>query len=140
MATLQHRHGMVYLEQDGDSISSGEFLAESTDGSNPPPTQHIQPPSIIRGRTVGARRQRPSIDSSSRCSSRGADTEESYDDVYSSSGEDSYHSECDDIAQYWDPYCKIFRVAWSIACGSSIPACVFSELNCCVVYVGSGWF
>ena len=108
MAALQHRHGMVYLEQDGDSISSGEFLAESTDAPPPPSQQiHIQPPSIIRGRTVGARSHRPSMDgSSSRCSSRGADTEDSYEDVYSSSGEDSYHSECDDIAEYWDPYCK----------------------------------
>ena len=104
MAALQHRpHGMVYLENDGDS-SSGEFLDESPDAHAHP----IQPPSIIRGRTVGAQSHRPSVGgSSSRCSSRGADTEDSYEDVYSSSGEDSYHSECDDIAEYWDPYCEL---------------------------------
>ncbi len=120
MAALQHRHGMVYLENDGDSISSGEFLAESTDVHPPPPQHHIQPPSIIRGRAmVGP--QRPSVGgSSSRCSSRGADTEDSYEDVYSSSGEDSYHSECDDIAQYWDPYCKRNAILDKHVCNSSI--------------------
>ena len=124
MATLQHqhRHGMVYIEEnDGDS-SSSEFLAESTDHLAPslhqPPS--IQPPSIIRGRVV--RGQRPSMDgSSSRCSSRGAETEDSYDDIYSSSGEDSYHSECDDIAEYWDPYCE----TW---CGGELERVLSTQL------------
>lgn len=78
---------MVYHE---DS-SSGEFQE-----SYQQPHQH--------GRQPHHRPLASGSGSSSRCS---ADTENSYEDVYSSSSEDEdYHSDCDDLAEYWDPYCE----------------------------------
>lgn len=83
LSSLPHRHGMIYQEQ--DDTSSGEFPAGGALGST-----------------------RPSSDTSSPAQrSRTAGSEDSYEEIYtSSSEEESYHSDCDDIAEYWDPYCK----------------------------------
>lgn len=87
LSSLQNRHGMVYLNDDS---SSGEGFAEADHNHS----------------AVAAVVTLPCVEqASSRSSSRGGESEASYEDVYSSS-DDSYHSDCDDIAEYWDPYCK----------------------------------
>lgn len=93
-----HRHGTVYHEQD-ESSSSGEFLAGGAGGTVRPPSSDLPP----------------------RC--RTADSEDSYEEIYSSSAseEESYHSECDDIAEYWDPYCKPgAREGWDYGCTGNV--------------------
>lgn len=80
--TSQNRRGMVYL----DDSSSGEFAPATSgqqNGTDDCPANH-----------------------SPRNDTTTADSEDSYDEIYSSSDEDSYHSDCDDIAEYWDPYCE----------------------------------
>lgn len=51
-------------------------------------------------------------------SSSGVESEGSYAEVYS---DDSYHSDGDEIAEMWDPYCKYFIVKCVVivlcACG-----------------------
>lgn len=88
LSSLPHRHGMVYHEQ--DDSSSGEFSA------------------VVAGVAGALGDTRPSDNRSPHCRTA-AESEDSYEEIYtsSSSSEDSYHSECDDIAEYWDPYCKL---------------------------------
>lgn len=87
LTSMQHRHGMVYLEN--EDSSSGEGFAEP----------HLAAAGLAAGiHPYGE------MGALSRSSSRGGESEASYEDVYSS--DESYHSECDDIAEYWDPYCK----------------------------------
>ena len=85
---------MVYLEP--DDSSSGEGFAETERALQQQQHNHQQ-------RAVPF--TDPYLEQYSRSSSRGGESEASYEDVYSSS-EDSYHSECDEIAEYWDPYCE----------------------------------
>lgn len=87
----QNRRGMVYL----DDSSSGEFAA---------PGQH----SSTSYASTDIATHRPS---DSPRNDRAAGSEDSYDEIYSSSDEDSYHSDCDDIAEYWDPYCEAHQLA-----------------------------
>ena len=92
MSSLRQRQGMIFL----DDSSSGEF----PDGDPLP-------------EVIPAYRRPSAGGSSSRSSSRGDDSERecSYDEIYSSSDdEESYHSDCDDIAEYWDPYCKLAAI------------------------------
>ena len=77
---------MVYL----DDSSSGEF-------ASPAGQHHSRAPAPDRT---------PHRPSDSTRNDRAADSEDSYDEIYSSSDEDSYHSDCGDIAEYWDPYCE----------------------------------
>ena len=77
---------MVYL----DDSSSGEF-------ASPAGQHHSRAPAPDRT---------PHRPSDSPRNDRAADSEDSYDEIYSSSDEDSYHSDCGDIAEYWDPYCE----------------------------------
>lgn len=92
LTSLQHRNGMIYHEQ--DDSSSGEFPG--------PSSRHRLPVGAGDGRASSA----GSDKLLQRSSSRTAGSEGSYEEIYSSSEEDSYHSDCDDIAEYWDPYCK----------------------------------
>lgn len=85
LSGLQHRNGMVYHEQ--DESSSGEFAD---------PSHHHLPVSAASSDSTVLQ----------SCSFRTAESGGSYEEIYSSSEEDSYHSDCDDIAEYWDPYCK----------------------------------
>ncbi len=91
LSNMQHRHGMVYLED----TSSGEFEA----GLPPGP---ITPSDVLVSVTAP-----PHFRTASGSSSKGAGSEGSYEEIYSSSSDDecdSYHSEGDDFAEYWDPY------------------------------------
>lgn len=108
----QHRHGMIYHEQ--DDSSSGEFPESGQ--SRPSPTGAHRRPS-----------DRDSSPAPPRCSPRTAGSEGSYEEIYSSSGEDSYHSECDDIAEYWDPYCKL---VYLIRCIEPWHACMHCTASC----------
>ena len=110
-SSLQHRHGMVYL----DDSSSGEFSAAEADGpSHLHNYSHQKYHPHQRGQTYQAASTRPSYQqvmplttaatASSRSSSRG---EDSYDEIYSSSEDGSYFSDGDEIADYWDPYCEL---------------------------------
>ena len=88
----EHRRGMVYMEN--DDSSSGEGFPEA-DHHQQQQQQHFA------GRPYAEQ-------GSSRSSSRGGESEASYEEVYSSSEDSySYHSDCDDIAEYWDPYCEL---------------------------------
>ena len=90
LSSLQRRpHGMVYLEH--EDSSSGEY---------PETGQHHRGHSSRLQGTGGSPHG-----SLPRC--RTADSEDSYEEIYSSSEDDSYHSDCDDIAEYWDPYCTL---------------------------------
>ncbi len=120
-SSLQHRHGMVYL----DDSSSGEFSAAEADGPSHlhhnyshhqqhqqrklhSHQQQQQQQQSYQGNSTRtgypqATSVTAAVSASPRSSSRG---EDSYDDIYSSSDEGSYFSEGDEIADYWDPYCK----------------------------------
>ena len=108
-SSLQHRHGMVYLE---DS-SSGEFSAAEADGHlhhscshhpRPQPRMRSQNsyPAVAAARPSFQQVNNATTAASSRSSSG---DDESYDEIYSSD-EGSYFSEGDELADYWDPYCK----------------------------------
>ncbi len=104
MAAPQNRRGMVYLEH--DDSSSGEFAA---------PGQQHHHSSAGAGEATLQLLQRPSTSDLSPGGT--VESEDSYDEIYSSSSdEDSYHSECDDIAEYWDPYCKQDQGGIHISC------------------------
>lgn len=81
LTSLQHRHGMIYL----DDSSSGEYPSESGGQPRPPPVSHYRPESV----------------SSASSSRGGGETEDSYEEVYTSEeGEEEIEPE------YWDPYRK----------------------------------
>jgi hypothetical protein len=88
LTSLQHRNGMIYRDQ--DDSSSGEY-------PDPPVRLPPAPVSLTPNNSVAQ----------PRCSSRVAGgSVGSCDGTYSSSEEESYHSDCDDFAEYWDPYCE----------------------------------
>jgi len=91
LSSMQHRHGMIYLENDDSSSCEAELLSETEHN-------HHHHHSTV---TVPVRPPGHSL----RRSFSPALSDDSYDEVYSSD-EDSYHSDCDEFAEYWDPYCK----------------------------------
>ena len=93
LSSLQHRNGMIYHDQ--EDSSSGEF----SDPNHHHHHHHHPGPGPVGSPGDMSAPQ-------ARCNSRSAGSEASYEEIYSSSEEESYHSDCGDIAEYWDPYCE----------------------------------
>lgn len=79
MAGLASRQGIVFV----DNLGGGSSALEQVDGGASTRYEGLQQPG-------------------SPVSSSGVESEGSYAEVYS---DDSYHSDGDDIAEMWDPYC-----------------------------------
>jgi len=99
---------MVYLE---DS-SSGEFSAAEADSHlHHNYSDHQQPKMRSQNNYPAVAATRPGFpqvtNATTAASSRSSfGDDDSYDEIYSSSDEGSYFSEGDELADYWDPYCK----------------------------------
>jgi hypothetical protein len=82
MAGVANRQGMIFVDDHDDEEDSA-----------PPPVMTSYEHGV-----GGGGLQRPG----SPVSSSGVESEGSYAEVYS---DDSYHSDGDEIAEIWDPYC-----------------------------------